>query len=86
MGKFLGTGFIDTVEIFLIETGTTEADFRFVDYASFIRQQKEIYGKEKGLARHHTMRDYLIQDFADFSNWIITRHQHLQNNTQNSPM
>ena len=82
MGKFLGTGFIDTVEIFLIETATPEADFRFVDYAGFIRQQKQIYGKEKGLAKHYTMGDYLIQDFTDFSNWIINRHEHLLNDTQ----
>jgi hypothetical protein len=82
MGKFLGTGFIDTVEIFLIKTGTAEADFRFVDYASFIRQQKEVYGNEKGLARHHTMRDYLVQDFADFSNWIINRYENSPKDTQ----
>jgi len=75
MGKFLGTEYIDTVEVFLIETGNAEADFRFVDYARFIRQQKEIYGVEKGLNRHTTMRDYLVQDFTDFSRWIITRYE-----------
>jgi hypothetical protein len=86
MGKFLGTDYIDTVEIFLIETATAEADFRFVDYAKFIRQQKEDYGNQKQLPRHNTMHDYLVQDFADFMNWIITRHQHLLNDTHECPM
>ncbi len=75
MGNILNTEYIDTVEVFLIETGATEADFKFVDYAKFIRQQKEIYGTEKGLNRHHTMRDYIVHDFADFSRWIISRHK-----------
>jgi hypothetical protein len=75
MGKFLNTEYIDTVEVFLIKTNTAAVDFRFVDYAAFIRSEKEIYGTEKQLNRHTTMRDYLVQDFADFSRWIITRHE-----------
>lgn len=83
MGKFLGTEFIDTVEIFLIKTNTPESEFRFVDYAAFIRPLKEIYGKEKGLPKHHYMGDYLIQNHVDFFNWIVDRHKSLLNDTQN---
>jgi hypothetical protein len=75
MGTLLNTEFIDTVEVFLLETGTKKEDFKFVNYTRFIQQQKEIYGAEKGLVRHNTMKDYIIQDFTDFSEWIIKRYK-----------
>ena len=73
MGQFLQTEYIDTVEIFLIETGTKPEDFTFLEYSKYVRAQKELYGKEKGLPRHRYMNDYLVRDFHDFFNWQIER-------------
>lgn len=77
MGRFLGLNFIDTVEIFLIETNTIPEDFLFLNYSSWIKSLKEIYGKEKSLPKHRTMGDYLIRDFNDFFNWQVERYKHL---------
>lgn len=81
MGNYLQSAYIDTVEIFLISTNTAEENFKLVDYSNWIYTMKEIYGKEKNLPRHATMKDFLISDYKDFHQWIAkNKHQVTSNN------